>query len=176
MKYTIKLAIEASMYRQGWSGNTEVTIDYDFSEAEMKQLAEHFQNYGPKDDVSEDVATYLEDFDMDIYEKAVEIVTGRTNYEGTAEELLEFLFSRQNIHIQDLADADHKRDAKVNAKASEAELTARWCERHRQEVEHRRYDDLALFFLYNYQLFVDFDNYIVPAIYLPQELYDAIRK
>ena len=180
MTYPIELNILASMYKQGWNGSTKNTYDYDFSEKDLSLLAQHFSPYTPADNVADVLATHLPDLYEEMYQQAVEAAQYNTIYEGTVEQLFEYLHEELEIEPMSIIEADIKKSVfqpgtKQWNLLPDAQLISQWCDLHREQLEHERYTEISRFFEKEFQIYCDFDNDIEVEIRLPQSLYDAIK-
>ena len=181
MEYQIELNVIASMYMEGWNGSAKNNYDFDFSEEDLKVLSGILSDHQPQDDVADLLEEHLPDLFYDIYDVAVEVAQYNTIFEGTVEDLLQYLLEYHEIHPLDIIEEDIKKSVfnpgcKDWRHLPDEELITRWSDQYREKLEHERYTVITEFFRREFNIYCFFDNYIDLEIRLPKELYDESKK
>ena len=169
------------MYKQGWNGSTKSTYDYEFSEKDIAVLAKQIPTWTPGDDVADLLADHLPDLYDKMYDQAVEVAQYNTIYEGSVEQLLEYIHENYDIEPMEFVETDIKKSVfdpgcKQWNLLPDNKLISRWCDLHRELLEHERYTEISRFFRKEFNFDCDFDNYIILEVRLPQALFDALKK
>ena len=181
MEYEVELNVIASMYMEGWNGNAKNAHTFDFSDHDLNVLSEILTGHRPQDDVTDLLEEHLPDLFYDIYETAVETAQYKTIFEGTVEDLLQYLLEYQDIQPFDIIEADVKKSVfdpgtKDWRQLPIDDLVTRWCNQYREQLEHERYTVITEFFQREFNINCFFDNYIDLEIRLPRALYEEVKR